>query len=299
MILLTATIAGFAAGWWWVFDLFANGRVHYAVGLALLAPLLLVAKRWLLATSCAIGAAMNATVVAPTLLCNAPPVPPDVPVLRISSLNVRVWEADPAAVADYLAERDDDLIFLYSASDRWSGYFAQAETPYHVVVSRQALTDLETILLSRDSTVETAVLWLDQGARHAAVEAVVDVGGTAIRVLGSHPMSPLTRERATQRDAHLRRLGEWAAAQVEPVVIVGDLNATPWSHAFRSMMHTGGLIDSACGRLYPSWPARLGPLGIPIDHAVHSRDLVTVQRSLGPSFGSQHRMVHVTIAPLR
>jgi len=36
---------------------------------------------------------------------------------------------------------------------------------------------------------------------------------------------------------------------------------------------------------------------IPIDHALTGPDLATTDRGTGPSFGSQHRSLHVTVAP--
>ena len=48
--------------------------------------------------------------------------------------------------------------------------------------------------------------------------------------------------------------------------------------------------------LQPSWPARFGPIGLPIDHVLHSPQLTTVDRQLAPPIGSSdHRMVHASI----
>lgn len=58
-----------------------------------------------------------------------------------------------------------------------------------------------------------------------------------------------------------------------------------------------GLVNSLrCRGLQPSWPAALGPLGIPIDHLLHGPELATVGRERGPAFGSDHRMLHVRLA---
>lgn len=98
-------------------------------------------------------------------------------------------------------------------------------------------------------------------------------------------------------DALLAWIADWAARQTDPVVVLGDLNATPWSHAFRSLVDEAGLVNSLRGRgLQPSCPAPLGLLGIPIDHLLHSPALATVERERGPAFGSDHRMLHVRLA---
>jgi endonuclease/exonuclease/phosphatase (EEP) superfamily protein YafD len=78
--------------------------------------------------------------------------------------------------------------------------------------------------------------------------------------------------------------------------VVGDLNASPWSHSFRSLADSD-LINSLNGfGLQASWPAVLGPFGVPIDHLLHSAELTTVSREIGPSLGSEHRSVFITLA---
>jgi endonuclease/exonuclease/phosphatase (EEP) superfamily protein YafD len=80
------------------------------------------------------------------------------------------------------------------------------------------------------------------------------------------------------------------------VVVVGDLNATPWSHAYGVLRLGGGLVDTLRGRgLQPTWPEGWGFLMIPIDHVLHTRGLGSADRRTGPAFGSTHRPVLVRI----
>ena len=90
------------------------------------------------------------------------------------------------------------------------------------------------------------------------------------------------------------------AAETEPVIVIGDLNATPWSEGFRLLAGPADLANSQEGFGYAaSWPARLPPFGrIPIDHALHSRDLTVTDRELGPgTAASDHRPLRVTLTP--
>jgi endonuclease/exonuclease/phosphatase (EEP) superfamily protein YafD len=76
------------------------------------------------------------------------------------------------------------------------------------------------------------------------------------------------------------------------VLLAGDLNATAWSHSFQELTRTSGLLDSQQGfGLQPSWPASLLPLGIPIDHALHTSGLCVIKRRLGSPTGSDHRPI--------
>jgi endonuclease/exonuclease/phosphatase (EEP) superfamily protein YafD len=80
--------------------------------------------------------------------------------------------------------------------------------------------------------------------------------------------------------------------------VEGDFNATPWSPSFKRLARDGRLGNSLDGfGLQVSWPESNVLLRIPIDHALLGPGLATTERGTGPSFGSQHRSLLVTVAP--
>jgi endonuclease/exonuclease/phosphatase (EEP) superfamily protein YafD len=75
---------------------------------------------------------------------------------------------------------------------------------------------------------------------------------------------------------------------------VGDLNVTPWNHRFRRLMQRSGLMDSSRGRGFqPTWPQDHPLLRIPIDHVLHSPDILVVNRRIGREVNSDHSPVIV------
>lgn len=131
-----------------------------------------------------------------------------------------------------------------------------------------------------------------------SVVAQVSAGDQRLSVIGMHTWSPFPPQRAVPRDRQLSELVNWLEQQDQPVCVVGDLNITPWAPAFREMQQAG-LVDSRCLGFgnSASWPAWLGPLGIPIDHALSFGNSRIVDRRLGPMvFGSDHRPVIIEIA---
>ncbi|MEX0659898.1 MAG: endonuclease/exonuclease/phosphatase family protein [Egibacteraceae bacterium] len=138
---------------------------------------------------------------------------------------------------------------------------------------------------------------LPAGTRDTAVAFDAELAaGRSVAVLAMHTMSPRTPRRAAVRDAELAVAASWAGAQAGPAVVVGDLNTPPWSRQLRALARAGGLHDSSRG-FQPTWPAPLGLVGVPIDHALHSPDLAVVSRTTGPGLGARHRSVRVTVAP--
>ncbi|HWV58305.1 MAG TPA: endonuclease/exonuclease/phosphatase family protein [Longimicrobiales bacterium] len=300
--LLAASIAGFfgregPAGW--ALDLLGQVRPQYVVGFVALATILVALRWWKTAALALAGAVVNAVVVLPYLTGASTPVVTG-ETLTVMSLNVKIRQADPVAVAEYLRTSDVDLVYFFAVVEPWLDALMDAGVPHDLLVSRGGRGGLEIAVLGRSPIVETTVHAWGRDPRSMAAEVVVPFEGGRVRVLGTHPLSPRSPGNAAQRNQQLTRVAEWAAEQTDPVLVVGDLNATPWSHAFRALISDSGLVNSLVGAgLQPSWPAVLGPLGIPIDHALHSPALVTVSRELGPSFGSEHRSVIVTVARAR
>ena len=70
-----------------------------------------------------------------------------------------------------------------------------------------------------------------------------------------------------------------------------------YQSVLQSLEDSADLRNSAYGYgVQATWPSRAGPLGIPIDQLLYSRELTVTDRSTGPTFGSEHRSLWVTIA---
>lgn len=126
---------------------------------------------------------------------------------------------------------------------------------------------------------------------------VARVGDNRLALVGMHTWSPFPPQRTLARDHQLSELIRWIDQQGQPVCVVGDLNITPWAPAFQKLAKAG-LMDSRLSGFgnSASWPAWLGPLGIPIDHALSHGNCRIINRQLGPVvFGSDHRPVIVEI----
>jgi endonuclease/exonuclease/phosphatase (EEP) superfamily protein YafD len=78
-----------------------------------------------------------------------------------------------------------------------------------------------------------------------------------------------------------------------PLIVAGDLNATPWSSAFAVAARHG--LDRASG-LAPTWPRR--HVGIPIDHVLADTHWRRGEAQRGPDIGSDHLPVRVALHPV-
>jgi endonuclease/exonuclease/phosphatase (EEP) superfamily protein YafD len=302
-LLVTTAVGWLFGARWWVAELLTNLPIQHALAFAVLTVAAAAVPHRLAVALSLAGLFANLAIATPGLEAthSGDPAPPeaDAETLDLTFFNTK-YRADRAATIEYLRQRDDDVVVLSLAVGPWREEFEAAALDLAIRAGPGRIhgEDLELIALVRDADADVTVHRPTDDPRDAIVEVVLDLAGQPVHVLASHPVSPLTPARAAQRNRTFERLSARAAAQDAATVVLGDLNATPWSPDLQQLVATGDLIDSQVGfGLQASYPAAWGPLGIAIDHALHTPELTTVARQLGPSLGSDHRMLHATLAP--
>lgn len=283
VVLTLVSVAAFFGRWSWVLDLLANFRVQYAVALVLMSAFLFMARWTRSATVALVGAAINGVVIIPLFLGEGRTLPPEEP-LRVMSFNILSSNEQFGEVIGYIREVDPDIVFLHEASRPWEMAMEGADLPYEITRSRSQDLIFGTLVLSRPGDPVVSYGFTVGGAR--AVEVVHD----GVVVLGIHPVAPSTARRSALRNAQMEFAAEWSGQQVGPHVVVGDFNATPWSYPFRRLLAATELVNSQEGfGIQPTFPADNSFLiRVPIDHLLHSPDLVVADRRRGPRLGSDH-----------
>ncbi len=290
-----ATVAGFFGSWWWRLDLIANFRPQLLVLLLAVGIAYAMAYRRSVGAVMVAAAAVNAVVIAPLLLGSAGEAEAGAPQISVVTFNVTPSNPSRAVIVEYLRSSGADVVLLMESSFEWEAAVSKAELPYEIVAEVPDDRRFGITALARPGA-SAQVIRLGPDQTPAALVRV-PLGTEIISVLGVHPPSPTSADRAKQRDTLLAAAGDWAANADGPVIVAGDLNASPWSHAFRSLARRGGLTNSQRGfGLQPTWPDGWGPFMIAIDHALHTRDLAAINRETGPAFGSDHRPLLVTFA---
>jgi endonuclease/exonuclease/phosphatase (EEP) superfamily protein YafD len=291
------TLLAFAGRWWWPFDLASSFRLHYAMVLAVATIGLLLLGRRGLAGAAAVLLLVNVVVVAPLWFGRTPP--PEGPTLRVLAHNI--YGGGPSRHAEILAALPSaraDLAFFSQAMPDLAAAVEAGGTEHRLLFPREETDSVHALMVA---TAARDVIAADQvslgpASPSSAVAVDVELDGRLIRVLGVHTRSPRTPSRAAIRDSELRHVAAWVRAQEVPVLVVGDLNTTPWSHAFRDLLAATELRDSQRGfGLQPTWPAGSGLAMIPIDHALVSPELAVVRRTTGPARGSAHRSLTIEV----
>ena len=216
--------------------------------------------------------------------------------VRVISFNVLTSNQDHAAVLNWLQQADADIIFLMEVDRIWEKALEPLLTthPHHLIQPRSdnfglafySRLPLENVrILKEDDLLEPEA----RGAElcQDSIEARLTTGGREWIFIGTHPVPPMGGEYAAGRDRQLLALSRHIAKAGAPVLVAGDLNASPWSVGFRRIMD-GTTLRAAPGAWKPTW--RVGSLfAIPIDHALGTPPLVFADRTIGPYLGSDHR----------
>lgn len=286
----------------WPFELLANFPVQFLVastGIALAAALTRARIAFVLV---AIALAVNATIVGRTMARSSLPTQPGSAGVTVGHLNAQTRPIDVAALGTYLRElRPAAFVVLDPVQTDLPG-LNQVARGYRVAVTGSHNGGrpefVRAVVLSR---VPVTVPQHPTDARfgRSAVEFTL-TGSSPIDIVVFGTDSPTTPARARTRDRVLDAAALWSRTHRAQRIVMGDFNATPWSPSFGRLLQHGRLRNSLDGfGIQPSWPESNVLIRIPIDHALLGPALAARDRGTGPSFGSQHRSLHVTVATAR
>lgn len=288
------TILGFFGRKWWAFDTLANYRLQY--GIALIAVGILYGMIFTRSSSVIFLAAgvLNLGLVAPFFI-GSPAEPESDEALKIMSFDVASSVSNRNDILRYIDQSEADIVFLLNTSDAWIGVIRSAAIDYELEAAIPGDLFAGTTVLSKEP-VTVEVIRVGR-IRDLLVRVETQLGDQDVAVYAVHARSATSEPRTAQRDEMLAELAIRVAAESTPTIVVGDLNASPWSYAFSDLKKTGDLVDSMEGHGFQaSWPTSLWVwLRVPIDHMLHTSDLTVVNRALGPDLGSRHSPLIVTV----
>lgn len=287
-IAATASVFGFLGAYHWVLDLCSHFRVQYCLGLGVVAVLLLMRRKRRMAAMFGAVAAVNLGVILPLYFGKCPPPVINGRPVRAMLANVNTQAGDADAVAAAIRRYDPDIIVLEEVSAKWLSDLKPVLDGYRHF-EREAREDNFGIgLWSRFPFTHSRIASIG-AADVPSIVAEVETRQGRCTVVATHPLPPAGKAYSEFRNGQLAEIPRWVRQASSPVVLIGDLNTTPWSHYFRRLLRESGLKDSSQGRgMCPSWPTSNPLMLIPIDHCLVSSGIEIVARQTGPQVGSDH-----------
>lgn len=291
-IALFATLGITLAPRIWLMDLAVHFRLQYAVLALAGCAILVVSGELRVAALAFLVAGVNVLIAAPLLF---PPrsfkvLPPSAqtPAIRLASINVYSRNRQFQRVIDFIARERPDAVVLVEINRDWEAALNAVDKEYVHRYTVRGKKGAGITLLSRWPVLAAGML-PDYPAAQAALAATLQFHGESVQILGIHTTWPIGGRRSRARNQQLRFLGEYARAQAGPLLIVGDLNVSPFSSHFQAFLAAGHLKSAAQGHGWqPTWPIFLPPAGIQIDHALTSAAIAVTLFRRGAAVGSDH-----------
>ncbi|MDF1850920.1 MAG: endonuclease/exonuclease/phosphatase family protein [Verrucomicrobiales bacterium] len=296
LVLALATLLGFAGGISWFFDLFSHFRVQYFLAALALGAVLFARKSLLFGTTAMIVAVANLLLLLP-LFWGGTGASSSSPTGTAMLYNVNTQTGSPAAVAELIEEIDPDLLVLEEVDSRWIEEISETTRRYPHQILEPRADNFGIGLWSKFPVTDSEVVFLGS-AEVPTILATVATNQGEIQVVGTHPLPPIGSRNSKMRDEQLALLPETLSDTV-PVLLLGDLNTTPWGHSFRALLRESGLRNSMNGfGVQTTWPTGNWFLRIPLDHVLHSPEIQIDDRRVGSDGGSDHLPVIIQFSIL-
>lgn len=301
--LLAGVVAGHLNRLHPAFDSIGHFRLHLAA-LGVLTGLLLVALRSLIGgAGLAIASALSLFVTIWPAMTAGEAVASGGPsaTYRLLQANLRFDNQTPEDFIRLLGETRPDVATVEEIPDMWVRRLESVKAAYPFQRICPGRTKVGGVaIVSRRPFAEGGAAFCD---RHGAVAAqTVDFGGQQVTISAVHLEWPWPKLQPQQLN-WLKPLFNEIRGSGGPVLIGGDMNATPWSAALETIAaETGTLtLPQAWGTwIFNGLPKGLAPwLGLPIDNILAGGGVSLVSAKTLRAIGSDHRpiLVEFTLQP--
>lgn len=292
-LLLTLLTCGSLAGHFhWLLDLLSHYHLQYTVGLGICLLLLLLLRHFRFPVLGLVAAFLvNLVLVTPFFLPTSPmaQAATGATPLRVMALNISTSNAGYGQVVELIRERQPDLVFMSEVREDLLAVLRKELTdsyPYlHAEPSRMTLG---VAFLSRQPFQEVETV-MPGGRGRRYLRAVLDWQGQPVTIVGIHPLPPMSGEWAASRNSEIALMGQLANEATQPFILLGDLNASPWSQPMRQLMANTALRYAMQGYgIGLTWRLASVLLGAPLDYILVSPAWQVVNYVEGGDIRSDH-----------
>jgi len=207
------------------------------------------------------------------------------PTLKVVTFNWLGEERDRRDTYAWLATENPDIVAIQEISGEEKGLASAlfGQFPYRT----RPVPDV--MIFSKYPIVSQSSKTLDL---NSMVRAELNVQNRRLVVWNIHPATLKELAEIKARDHYLADVAQYIETEREPVLMMGDFNATRWDPGFRAIVEAGRLHEQPKLVALPTRMAvRRGVpfLGSPIDHILTNEGNVLTDCQTGPNLGSDHK----------
>ncbi len=295
-----ATAAAFFGDTWWLFDYLANLR-WYLLWVSLLSAVIYgMLNRGFLVLVFVAAMVVNAATIVPMWLGSQPESTGENSLLVVYVDGTGGY-ADRQTALNWLTQTDADLILIAGATDVVANAMVRADPTLFILLEPEVSGVAGNVVLGRQ---QWDVAVTPTGASNDVVVRITVGNGTgAFDVITASGPTAWGQTKADRLEARLETIVTLASDAQNPVVVIGNLGTTRWTHDMRTLLATSELRDATKGEGYLStsnvsdmWIIG-GWLGLPLDLVLMSPDATPIEFTTGPDIGANHLPVTVLVGP--
>lgn len=283
-------LLGFLSPWLAVADSIAHFRLYLASFLMLAVLVHLLRRNWRVAAAGGAVCLLGIIGMAPAIpFWSAPPVVATSSAITLVQLNLSFQNRKPQAVADYVRARNADIVTLQEVTSKTTRVIELLKDDYPTVIRCPFRTSQVggVAVLSRLPKAPDALQGCSQGRGVAWIR--LEIGGRPVSVASLHLHWPYPFGQGAQIDALEKTLRDIP----RPVLLAGDFNATPWSHAVARIAEAtdSRVLKGLRFSFSVNFRGMPAMLPLPIDHVLLPAEFAVADVQAGPGPGSDHKSI--------
>jgi endonuclease/exonuclease/phosphatase (EEP) superfamily protein YafD len=278
----------FGARFHWSLDLLTHFRAQYAIGLLPFVIVFALGKRRPALIVAGSAFALNVAFILPLYFGGPNVLKFTTAPTRAMSMNVFWHNTRYAQAVKAIHDADPDILALQEVTEATLDRMKTTLQAYPFVVSKPQDDAYGIALYSKLPLSNPSIVTLGN-VDVPVITAHIDTPAGGYSIVAVHTIPPVRALGASRRNSMLESLPPLIKSLPQPVIVLGDLNCTPWSPHFRELLASARLKDSENGfGVQPTWPSHTTWQRIPIDHFLHSDGITIFHRRVGEWTGSDH-----------
>ncbi len=205
--------------------------------------------------------------------------------IRIFHSNVLSTNTNYLDLIKQINKEIPDVVLLQEVNSAWISNLSKITSSYIHTIEISREDNFGIALYSKHPIVKNTINDLS-GLDIPTVEAHIAVNNVDFTLISTHPLPPINKLYYESRNKQLEHITRRVNELNRATVVIGDLNITPWSAHYRVLETDTGLRSA--GAYTPTWPTKILPMRIPIDHCLVSPHISIKSMRTGDNFGSDH-----------
>lgn len=275
---------GLLSPFYWLFDLISSFTLQLSIATVFFSIILIFKKKYLVGGIAIVLVLLNFLRFLPNDIRTEEIADRDK--LTFASMNLLSTNFNSAEVVDYIKALDADVVLILEYTNFWDQALKEGiGNDYSYSVNKIQDDNFGIALFSKHRMLNYRIMDFTN-SYFPMVNCKIDFKGTSLNIFGVHlenPMGPNNHKvRSYQIQQSINHL-----KNMDDVIFIGDFNMTPYSNDFQRIESKLNLTDTRHS-IGASWPSFFWPLQIPIDHCFISPSFKLINRTKGPSMGSDH-----------